>query len=269
MARTRDHSACPSCAARLPRDASFCPKCGTRSTAGETLELPLDVVSASPEVAAAPGESPPMVYQVQRRPLGIDPVPLLGGAGGVALLVAIILFASGSSIGGVIVLILSLALLTLFFAAVERQPETRTAQATRIAVDRVRSLLRLAAVTALARSHAGLGLLRIRRRQQRIRSQLQGRLKPLGEAVHQGDHRRAELLKQQATELERRLGEAELEASAVLGAARTEIGRERRTVEPTQALALAEAEHRDERTDPPHRASNDRGDSTTSDASGR
>jgi hypothetical protein len=177
-----------------------------------------------------------MVYQVHRRPLGIDPVPLLGGGGSVALLVATILFVSGSPVGGAIVVGLSFALLTLFFSAAERQPETQTARVARIAVDRVRSLLRVATVTALARARVGVGLLRIRRRQRRIRSQLQRRLEPLGEAVYQGDHRRADLLKQQAAELERKLDEAELEASVVIGAARTEIGRERATAEPTQAL---------------------------------
>jgi hypothetical protein len=190
-----------------------------------------------------------MVYQVHRRPLGIHPVPLLGGVGSVALFAAIILFASGSSVGGLIVLSLSYVLLMFFFSAVKREPDTQTARFARTVVDRVRSLLTLAAVTAGAWSRAGLGLLRIRRRRLRLRSELQDRLKPLGEAVYRGDHQLAEVLKEQAAELERKLGETELEASAVRGAARKEIDREHATVQPTQALALASNRQRSTKND--------------------
>lgn len=237
MANTPPSASCPGCGTVLSPDARFCPACGAAQAAGETLEFPDEAIIADPAVAVSATETPPTVHRIHRRPLGIHPVPLLGALGTVALVVAIVLLAAGSLVGGLILLGLALALLTLFRAGVKSEPDAPTARLTLRTVDRCRSLARLAAVTIRASARAGLQLLQIRRRRRRLRSDLQHRLKPLGEAVHENDEHRVQVLKQQAAELDERLDETEREASAAISAALTEIKLERATSQPTQALA--------------------------------
>lgn len=185
--------------------------------------------------------SPPAFHYAHRRPVGIDPVPLSGGLGVLALLAAIALLATGSLVAGLIVLGLAVALLTLFAGGVRRHPYEPLARLTLTAADRLRALTRFLAVTARAWGRAGLDLLRIRHRRHRLRRELNASLAPLGEAVHHDDHPRAEALKGQAADLQQKLAETEREASATVASARQEIERERTAIEPTQALAPGEA----------------------------
>jgi len=212
---------------------------------GETLELPAEPVVPDSAVASspAPPEAPATVHQAHRRPLGVHPVPLLGGLGVLALLVAVVLLAGPSVVGGLVLGVLAIALLTLFLAGVRREPD---------AIDRSRSLARLGAVTIRALGRAAVDLLRIRRRQHRLRGQLRGRLQPLGEAVYRDDQRRAEALKQQAAQLEEELRETQLEASGVIASTKHEIERERAMAAPTQRLApiLADDGGAPERSEP-------------------
>src|SRR5437763_1831592 len=151
MADAARSLSCLGCGAMMPVDARFCPQCGTRLTADEareTLELPTNPVRPDDRMAAAlPSDLPHSVHQVHRRPLGIHPVPLLGGLGGLVPLVAIILLAEGPLIAGLILLGVALALLTLFFHAVRKEPDAPAARPTRRAADRLHSLGGLAAVT--------------------------------------------------------------------------------------------------------------------------
>jgi multidrug resistance efflux pump len=164
-------------------------------------------------------------------------VPLLGGAGSVALLVAIMLLASGALVAGLILLVLAIVLLALFVGGVRREPETPTARLTLMAAHRSGTLARLCVVTIRARGRAGADLLRIRRRQHQLRSELKASLAPLGEAVHHDDQPRAQALKEKARELEQALSQTEHEASLAIAAARQEIERERATSAATEALS--------------------------------
>jgi len=169
-------------------------------------------------------------------------VPLLGALGAVAFPIAIVLFAVGAWIAGMILLGLSLALVTLFLSGVRGQPDSRSARLARSAVGWARSLTRLTAVSARAWSRAALDLVKIRRRQRRLRHQLRDRLAPLGEAVCHDDQRRAEALKARASELEQALRETERQASAAVGGARRQIERERAPSQPTQPLPAPRAD---------------------------
>jgi hypothetical protein len=206
---------------------------------GETLELTPEPVVPDPALDPdqVQTDAPPTLHHVHRRPFGIHPVPLLGGLGSLALLAAIVLLAAGSLVGGLIVLVLAAASLTLFFAGVRREPDAPAARGTLSVIDRSRSLTRLVAVAIRAWGRGGLGLLRIRRRQHRLRSELQDRLRPLGEAAYREDEERVERLKRRAAEIEQRLKEAAREASAMIASTRQEIDDERAIVAPTEAFA--------------------------------
>jgi hypothetical protein len=99
------------------------PATHARPVADETLEMNPDAVEPDLEVASRP--SPVTMNRSHPRPLGAHPVPLLGGVGSVALLVAIVLLAAGSAIAGLLVLVFAAALLGLFAGGVRGDPMRR------------------------------------------------------------------------------------------------------------------------------------------------
>jgi hypothetical protein len=214
-------SRCAGCGIRPPADASFCPRCGTELAVSETLEI-----------------RAPTIHRVERRRLGLGAVPLLGGLSCAASLVAIVLFAIGAWAAGISLIAVAVALGALFLNAARHEPDSETARAALKAADRTTSRASLAAVALRACSRAALELVRLRGREQRLHSQLQGRLKPLGEAVHSDDHERASELKAQADELKSALEQTKREAAAVKQAAREQIDRERIVSQPTRSLPL-------------------------------
>jgi hypothetical protein len=185
----------------------------------------------------SPGARPPNIHLAQRQPLGIHPVPLLTGLGSASLLLGIVLLGVGAVIPGVLILALALVFLTLLRFAVRREPEAPLARSIGRVTDRCRSTLELLVVTLRTTWRAAMNLLRIRGRQWRLRGELQGHLKPLGEATYHDDHARAQALKRHAHELEQQLRASEHEASAVIGAARQEIRRQRAASQPTEVIS--------------------------------
>jgi hypothetical protein len=200
-----------------------------------------DPVAADLEIASEP--TPPTVHFSHRRPMGIHPVPLLGIGGSVALIVAIVLLAGGSVLGGLLVLVFAAASLALFAGGVRREPHAPAAEPTRRAAGRLRSLAGLATVTSREWAGASWQLLRIRRRQDALRGELNATLALLGEAVHHDDDERARELKQRAATLERQLNESERAASAVVATARRELKRERIGMGATEAFSALREDH--------------------------
>ncbi len=196
-----------------------------------------DPVRPDSRLRTSPTFRPPNIHLTQRQPFGIHPVPLLTGLGSASLLFGIVLLGAGAVIPGVLILGLALVFLTLLRFAVRREPETPAARSIGRVTDRCRSTLELVVVSLRTAWRAAMNLLRIRGRQWRLRGQLQGHLKPLGEATYHDDHARAQALKQQARELEQQLRASEREASAVIGAARQKIRRERAASQPTEVIS--------------------------------
>lgn len=194
--------------------------------------------AGAPRVASR--EFPPGVHHAHRRPLGSHPVPVLALLGGLALLGATILLAGGALIGGLILLGIAIASITLFIGGVRREPDAPMAGTTLRAAHRLRAAAALTVVGVRAWARAGVNLLRIRRQQMRLRSELKAGLAPLGEAVRDDDQPRADALKQEAAALEQQLSETDRAASAAIAAARHEIDREKATSEPTEVLFGAE-----------------------------
>jgi hypothetical protein len=212
----------------------------TRPATDETVEMNRDGVIRDLDVAPTP--APPTVHRSTRRPLGIHPVPLLAAAGGLALVLAVVLLAAGALIGGLLGLAVALAALGLFAGGVRREPDAPAADHTLRAAGRVRALAWLAAVTGRASAGASWELLRIRRRQHALRRELKATLAPLGEAVHRGDDERADALKLTAAALEQQLDETKRAASEVIAATRRELERQRTGIEPTEALPRSREE---------------------------
>lgn len=197
-------------------------------------------VAADLRLRAEP--APLTLHRSHRRPLGAHPVPLLGGVGGVALLLAIILLADGAIIAGLVVLMLAVPLLGLFVGGVMREPSAPAARSSLQLAHRLRSLTGLFAVSVRAESRAGIGLARVRSHQRQLRRELSAMMAPLGEAVHRGDQLQADALKRRTAELERQIESLEAEASRLSATAREEMARERATAQPTRTLASAPAE---------------------------
>lgn len=235
---------CPSCRSQIPPEAQFCPQCGTHLTSGETLELRAGPVVADPRTAAdvPAAASAPAVHQAHRRPLGIHPVPLLGGLGAILLVAAIVLLAVGSWVAGLILLGIGAASLALFSGGVRREPDAPVVRLVLRTTGRARAVGGLMAVAIRAWARAAVDLIRIRGRQRRLRHELKANLAPLGEAVHRDDEQRAQALKQQAAEIDQQLGQAKRDASAAVAEARRQIERERSTIQPTEAFAPAQAQ---------------------------
>jgi uncharacterized membrane protein (GlpM family) len=210
---------------------------------GEPTEMTSPRDGETEDMLPARGtHAPPTIHHVNRRPLGIGPVPLLGGALLVLVLLAIVLLAIGSWIVGMILLACSVALLALLLVAVEREPEDPAARVAVSAAGHARSQTHLIGVAARAWSRAGVALLRVTQRRYRLRWQIRRQIEPIGEAAYQGDEAKVERLRAEALRLEAALHEAEREGSEVLDAARVEVERERATSEATQTLPAVEPE---------------------------
>lgn len=172
-------------------------------------------------------QSPPKIHRVSRRPLGVGPVPLLGGGFVAALAVGILLIVTGSWPFGVALFACALVAAALLLVAVEQDPDDPAAQAAVHVADRTRSHTRLIAVAARAWSQAAVAVVRFRQRRYRLRWRLRRQLQPLGEAAYRGEEDRVELLSTNARQIEDALHQAELETAAAIEAARAEIEHER------------------------------------------
>jgi hypothetical protein len=228
---------CPSCGDALSQGSAHCPRCGAAANVSETVEMP--PIAPSP----TPGEQhavtfPATMHKLHRRPLGVAPETLLGTCATVALMAAVVLFATGQWIGGLIALVVAIGTSALFGTAIRHQPDTPTARRTRRAIVSVSTSVRLMLVKLRTWSGAGVALLHIAQRRHRLRRKLRGQLGPLGEAVYRDDRERAETLKARASQIDQALKQAEREASAVVASAREEVARERTTAEPTEALPI-------------------------------
>ena len=206
----------------------------TRPRGEETVELGPDAFVPAPEIRSEP--APPTVHRSHRRPFGVHPVPLLGGVGGVALVVAIVLLAGGAIVGGLIFLMLAVPMLGLFAGGIMREPDAPAAGRSLQLLRRIRSISGFLAVGVRAEGRAGVGLARVRSRQHHLRRELKATMAPLGEAVHNRDEPRADALERRATRLERELEQLDDEASRLTAEVRDELARERATIQPTRTF---------------------------------
>lgn len=223
MSASTSPAACVRCDEALPVDARFCPRCGTPV-------LPADG-------GLAP-ERPPSVHHVERRPLGLSPVPFLGGLALALLAFSIVMMAGADWVIGIVLLLLSALLAALFLTGLRQEPESASARFLRRMHGRIGGSVGFA-MSAGRTWLAAIGeVVRIRLRRARLRRELRNRLAPLGEAVHRDDEANASLLKARTAELQRELERAQRRETAVLGAAREELQRARVPVQSTEVMSV-------------------------------
>jgi hypothetical protein len=181
----------------------------------------------------------PTVHHVHRRPLGLSPSPLLAGLGVVIFVIALILFALGSWLAGIVFLVLAGVTVCLLLVAISREPEAHTSRLATTAADRADGFGRLTAVAVRAGVPAGLELARLWGRRRRLRFELRRQLGPLGEAVHLGHREQAMQIKARADELDRSLRETDRRAAETTAGVRQRIERHRATSHRTERLAVA------------------------------
>jgi type IV secretory pathway TrbD component len=186
------------------------------------------------------GRFPPTIHRAHRRPMGVGPAPLTAGLSGGVLVLAVVLFAIGAWIAGLVFLALSATAAGLFLAAVRHEPDSHSARLANVARNRTNAFSRLIGVTIRAALRAGVELAGAWQRRQRLRLELRRRLAPLGEAVYRDDLGQAERLKAQARELDEALHEADRRRARAMAALRERIEQERATTQSTEALPVVE-----------------------------
>jgi hypothetical protein len=214
---------CANCGAALPRDARFCPACGTPAEAGETVSAPVP-----------PEETGPVPVSLQRTEphwFGVTPPNLLLGISVAAVLLSLVLFATGQWPFGLILLGVGALLLAAFLEAARRRPES---QLTRASVD-ARERARSSWETLRARQSAAAEIRRIQTAIAALEPERRAAFHALGIAAYHRDSETEATARGRLANLDDR--EAELRAE--LGQAREDAGeRIRRARLPVQETVL-------------------------------
>jgi ribosomal protein L40E len=226
MSANSSQTVCARCAGALPSDARFCPQCGAKAGRDKTIELPITGM----------GDPAPRVHHVERRPLGLAPTPLIGGLGLLALVVGIVLLASGPWATGVVLLVVGAALLLLFVVAARQEPDSPAARALALTAARVRDRTGFAVAASRTWSSASGEVARLGWRRRQLERELSDLMAPLGEAVHRNDEVRVQALRGRAAQLRRSLEDLDGRRAAVVKAAHHEVERERAPVQATRVL---------------------------------
>jgi hypothetical protein len=242
MSATNSPATCTHCSEPLAATAKFCPQCGQPAIHDETVELPVDpaLELARTQEREVPtdvsGRRAPSLHRLERRPLGVTPLPFLAGLTVAAFLLAVVLWAAVGWIPGVGLLAVAVVLSGLFSSGLRRQPDSPTSQLMSGLLVRLRDLTAFLTSSGRTWSRTGAEVMSLRWRRVQLERDLRQRLKPLGEAVHQGDAERTDTLKSEAAGLQRRLDELGSREAAAVSSAQSEIERERAPVQPTEVF---------------------------------
>ena len=184
------------------------------------------------------GLVPVQYVRTEPRYYGITPTTLVLVLGGVALTLAVVLFAFGHWPFGLIALGVSVLLVLIFVEAARRKPDGAVARSTAGALDGLRARAGVAADSLTARGRAARRLLALRRELQRM-SLLRDRLLfELGDAVYRGDDQATERARGQVRELDELAALREAEMEAVVARTQERLERRRLEVQATEMVEL-------------------------------
>jgi|1185.fasta_scaffold04305_3 hypothetical protein len=206
-------ASCPTCGQRLPKASRYCPQCGRAVTddATKVLELPPDET----------GQVPVEYTRLERRYYGVTPTALAVALAAIAVVAAIVLFATGHWPIGLIVLGVGLLLLLV---SVE----------TGVFRDRAG----VAADSVAARGRATTRLIALRRELRKL-AILRGRLLfELGDAVYREDEQATGAARQRLVDLDEAWRQREAEMQTVIAQAQDRIQRRRLEVQPTEMVEI-------------------------------
>lgn len=215
--RTED---CPACGAAVPAGARFCPACG--AALGDS----------------GPRRETPISYRhIEPRWFGVAPPYLLFAVASVALVLAVVLFATGHWPYGLILLGIGALLLAAFLEVARRRPG-------RVPVVRHSSRARERAQTLLetwrARSLAAEDLRRIRQGLAAVEDERRRRLTDLGVAVHGRDSASEAAARARLAELDHEEADLGARLDAALEHAGERIRKARLPVEETMMVLPTE-----------------------------
>jgi hypothetical protein len=225
---------CPECGAAVPSTARFCPDCGT------ALGAP------RPE-----GDAPISYRQVEPRWFGVAPPRLLLGIAVVALVLALVLFATGHWPYGLILLGIGALLLAAFLEAARRRPE-RHSFITTSAYARERAHATIE--TLRARSAAAAEVKRIRHGLVQVEADRRTALLELGAAAHGHDGPAEAAARARHDELDSRGAELRGRLDGTIDDAGERIRKARMPVENTMIVLPSEPFPPPGEADPPQPA---------------
>jgi hypothetical protein len=210
-------STCTHCGGELPEGAGFCPSCGRRTTTPVSRDVPIDVQHAQPHYF---GLAPPLFVLFSAATL---------------LALGVVLLATGAFAVGVIAIVVAFCLLPTFLAGARRWPDTPVAQVGISAADRLRDEAGVAAESISTWGRAGREAARLRKEQFVLRRERDAKIRELGVAYYE-DEPRAEDLKAEAKELDRRIAENERTLQRTIAGARRRVRKERAAVVSTEVI---------------------------------
>jgi hypothetical protein len=210
---------CPVCGERLPADADrFCPHCGAPLDTGTTF------VDEPPPHETGP--VPVSHVQLEPRFFGVTPVGALVAVGVAAVGVGIALLVLDESLAGAVILVLGLLALV---GAIDRR---RRREALRAMAARAGYLG--TALTAHAAGRRRMGALR--RELDALSRRREEQLRALGEAVYGEDDAATDPLREELTDLDRRIAEKREETDRVMSQVEEQIRRARLETSATQVV---------------------------------
>ena len=192
------------------------------------MELPPDETGAVPVQYA----------RAEPRYYGITPATLVLVLGGVALTLAVVLFALGQWPYGLIALGVSVLLVIVFLEAARRKPDGAVARSTADALDGFRARAGVAADSLATRGRAARRLLALRRELQRMGALRARLLFELGDAVYRGDDQGTGRARGQLRELDELAALREAEMEAVMAQTQERLERRRLEVQATEMVEL-------------------------------
>ena len=193
---------CSKCGWMPAAGARFCSRCGASLVGDGDDEARL--------------REPQTTYVAERRLFGVPPPELLCALGTIGFVVGIVLLASGRWAIAAAVIAPALLFGGMFVSTAERFPESRTARAAVAGRGWASRRLTVICVSLEAWSTAAAEILRLARRQRKLRAEMDGQIGRLGEAVYADDPALADYLKAEAHTIGDELGELEHRRASVL-----------------------------------------------------
>ena len=220
---------CSVCGTTLDQQARFCPECGARVEASphETAVVPV------PPPESEPG---PVSLGDQPRWFGVTPSGSVFALAVGSLALALLLFADGHWVAGLVLLVLAGLLFTYFASLVRRRPDSAVARASAVAVGSVRTRVGAALDAVRAVSSGRRALLRARHEQEHLRSRRERLVRSLGEAVYLADDQATESARAELTEVDEALAAKEAEMTKIATEMQQRLRASRDEVRQTQLL---------------------------------
>ena len=185
---------------------------------------------------------PVNIAHADPRLFGVVPPLFALGLACLLTVLAIVAFAVGSWVFGLLLVIVAAVLFVLFVGAARHAPTSPVAQATLTAGDRITSWIDFAAGSAHAWSAAGRELLRLRRELRALRPEREQVQHALGGAAYRERESEVASLRARLHDLDREINERVAAGEAALQQARRRSRRERLAIRPTEQLAAEQVE---------------------------